>query len=69
MRKKERRKLELHRESLRGLDLGAARGAAVTQVDCSFVITCTQAATCSAAAACSGNPDCTFVHTGCACTA
>lgn len=63
MRKKERKKLELHRESLRGLDLMAAGGAAVTQVDCSFVITCTQAATCS------GNPDCTFVHTGCACTA
>jgi hypothetical protein len=69
MRKKERKKLELHRESLRGLDLTMVGGAAVTQVDCSFVITCTQAVTCTGGAACSGNPDCTFVHTGCACTA
>ncbi len=66
MRKRDRKKLALHRESLRGLDLAAVAGGVTQQVDCSFVVTCTQAATCTGAANCAtAGVDCSFVVTGC----
>jgi hypothetical protein len=66
MQKKNRRKLQLHRESIRGLDLGAVAGAASGNPDCTFVVGCTG----SLATVCTGNVrctavDCSFVATGC----
>jgi hypothetical protein len=60
MRKSSKKKLQLHRESLRGLDLQVSRGG-VTQVDCSFRVTCTAAVNCVSG----GVTDCTQVVTTC----
>jgi hypothetical protein len=57
MQKKNRRKLQLHRESIRGLDLGSVAGGATGTV-------------CSVATVCTGNVRCTVLNcslvvTGC----
>jgi hypothetical protein len=63
MQKKNRKKLQLHRESLRGLDLGPIAGGASGNPDCTFVIGCTGG--CSVATVCTVRcteaTDCTLV--------
>jgi hypothetical protein len=57
MRKRSKKRLQLHRESLHALDLQASRGG-VTQVDCTFVRTCTAATNCTMFANCTAATNC-----------
>lgn len=70
MQKKNRKRLQLNRESIRGLDLTSVAGGLTQAVDCTFVVNCTAACTiatvctqvgngCTVAANCSAATNCT----------